>query len=135
VHIFPGRALHVPVASHVRSPEQVSSSAFLTGTQVPPVPVHAWQLPHVAEPQQWPSMQLPETQYTSLLHSIPLGNLSSQAPAVLQNWVDRQTVPPATSQPFAQRVWSAQPPEQATAVMERQPPARSQAGAPLAMPF
>ena len=66
VHVCPGFDLHAPLASHVLVPMQLlGSSAPLIATQVPPAPVHAWQAPHEAEPQQKPSTQLP------LVHSVP----------------------------------------------------------------
>jgi hypothetical protein len=44
--LCPGFFLHVPVASQVLLPVQVSaSSALATATQVPPAPVHAWHVP------------------------------------------------------------------------------------------
>jgi hypothetical protein len=42
----PSFFLHVPEASQVLLPMQVSgSSAFVTATHVPPAPVQAWQVP------------------------------------------------------------------------------------------
>jgi hypothetical protein len=59
VHVSPGLFLQAPVLSHVRAPEQVlsGSSAFVTATQVPAVPVHDWHVPHAAAAQQRLSTQ------------------------------------------------------------------------------
>ena len=66
VHVWPGLSLQAPLASQVLVPMQLlGSSAPLIATQVPPVPVQAWQAPHVAEPQQIWSTQFP------LVHSDP----------------------------------------------------------------
>jgi hypothetical protein len=53
--------LHAPAAVQVRVPAQLSgSSAPATPTQVPFAPVHAWQVPQAAVPQQRPSTQWPD---------------------------------------------------------------------------
>jgi hypothetical protein len=45
--------LHAPLALQLLVPLQLSeSSAFVTATQVPPVPVQAWHVPHDAVVQQ-----------------------------------------------------------------------------------
>ena len=48
----------------------LASSAFLTATQVPPVPVQAWQDPQVCV-QQKPSVQLAEAQSPATVQAMP----------------------------------------------------------------
>lgn len=84
VHVWPGFALHAPLASQVLVPMQLlGSSAFLMAVQVPPVP-HTWQVPHVAVPQQTPSTQFP------LVHSVPTMQAVPPAFFATQALVDEQ---------------------------------------------
>jgi hypothetical protein len=59
-HACPFFVLQTPAALQVFVPLQLSaSSPLVTATQVPPVPVQAWQVPHDDVPQQCPSTQAP----------------------------------------------------------------------------
>jgi hypothetical protein len=52
-HVCPAFFLQAPAASQVLVPLQLSgSSALMIATQVPPVPVQAWHVPHAAPVQQ-----------------------------------------------------------------------------------
>ena len=52
-HDCPAFFLQAPVASQLLVPLQLSaSSAFVIATQVPPVPVQAWQVPQEGTVQQ-----------------------------------------------------------------------------------
>jgi len=73
------------VASQLCVPLQLSSSALVTSTQVPPPPVQLWHVPHAMVPQQWPSTQLPLT----------------QSPAALQAWPETFLHAPVASQLLA----------------------------------
>jgi hypothetical protein len=134
VQLLPDLILQSPVALQVLPPAQVSrSSALMTATQLPLLPVQVWQLPQAAAPQQWPSTQWADEHSTSVLHSTPLAFFAWQAPAELQNWVEEQGAV-VGSQPFAQR-----PPEQrllphGDPVPDLQWPAPSQTGAGVATP-
>jgi hypothetical protein len=76
VHACPPFILHMPVASQLFVPLQLSaSSALFTATHVPPPPVQAWQAPHEAIPQQCPSTQFPLVQSTAPAHVCPLAFL------------------------------------------------------------
>jgi hypothetical protein len=75
--------LQAPVASQPLVPMQLfASSAFLTATQVPPVPVQAWQVPHDGMPQQNPSTQalLVHSALPPAPHAAPLAFLATQVP-------------------------------------------------------
>jgi hypothetical protein len=72
VHACPCLALQVPAASQVLVVAQVSgSSALVTGTQVPPPPVQAWQVPQALTVQQRPSTQLPVVQSVPAAQLLP----------------------------------------------------------------
>ena len=75
---------HVPLASQLCVPLQLSSSALMTCTQVPPPPVQLWHVPQEGAPQQCPSTQLP----------------LAQSPAALQVWPDTFLQAPVASQLF-----------------------------------
>jgi hypothetical protein len=76
VHACPDFILHMPVASQVFVPLQLSaSSALFTATHVPPPPVQARQAPHDAIPQQCPSTQFPLVQSAAPVHVCPFAFL------------------------------------------------------------
>jgi hypothetical protein len=81
--VWPFLLLQVPLPSQVWVPEQAlfGSSAFVTLTQVPPLPVQAWQLPHADLVQQNPSTQLPLPHSTPVPHVAPLAFVGVQTPA------------------------------------------------------
>jgi hypothetical protein len=107
--------LQVPLPSQL--PGQESGSSWLiTETQVPPPPVQAWQAPQVAEPQQWPSTQLPEAHSVFNEQVAPLRAL--QVPAASQvplQWSSSADIT-AWQWPVAAQVWQApvQAPSQQT---------------------
>jgi hypothetical protein len=81
--------LQAPFASQLLFPVQRSgSSALVTATQVPPPPVHAWQLAHDAVPQQWPSTHAPLVHSAAPVHVWPLAFL--HAPAASQACIPLQ---------------------------------------------
>jgi hypothetical protein len=83
VQAWPGRLRQAPLASQLWFPAQLSgSSALITAAQVPPVPVHAWQVPQLAAPQQWASTQWAEEQSPATEHAWP--DLFRQVPAASQ---------------------------------------------------
>jgi hypothetical protein len=89
VHPCPGFSLQAPVASHDFVFVQLSvSSALVTATQVPPPPVHAWQEPHEAAPQQVPSTHEPLAQSDAAVQAWPLAFL--QEPVASQDCVPLQ---------------------------------------------
>jgi hypothetical protein len=66
VHDWPVFFLQAPIASQLCvAPPQLSSSALVTATHVPPPPVHAWHVPHTLAVQQRPSTHDPDA------HSAP----------------------------------------------------------------
>ena len=84
VHACPAFSLQAPVASHDFVLVQLfASSALVTATQMPPPPVHAWQVPHEAVPQQAPSTHAPLAQSAAAVQVCPLAFL--QAPVASQD--------------------------------------------------
>jgi len=89
VHTCPAFSLQEPVASHDFVLVQLSvSSTLVTATHVPPPPVHAWQVPHEAVPQQVPSTQAPVAQSEAAVQVCPLAFL--QAPVASHDCVPLQ---------------------------------------------
>jgi hypothetical protein len=68
-------------------PEHVSgSSALVTATQVPLVPVQDWQVPQAASEQQCPSTQAPLLHWLAVaaVHRLPAPDLDAQVPVDVQ---------------------------------------------------
>jgi hypothetical protein len=81
VQACPCFLLQTPVASQVCVPLQVSaSSAFVIATQVPPVPVQAWQAPHDATLQQTPSTHAALVHSAAAPHAVPFPFLGTHVP-------------------------------------------------------
>jgi hypothetical protein len=117
---LPGRTLHAPAASQVLPPTQWSSSADLTGVQVPVV--QDSQAASQAVLQQTPSTHLPLWQASGVVQAAPGACLGKHLPAV-QTWLLGQGL--LAEQPPAQMV-PAQPAPHVTVVWGRQAPLPSQ---------
>ena len=109
-----GVAVHWPVGAGVPA---------ASGVQLPGVaPLHVWQVPHIALPQQTVSMQLPLMHWFAAVHGWPLGlsaqlrlgavpwqvNGDRQCEAIAQ--LVRQVSPPQTYGVQLDAVGAAQPP-------------------------
>jgi hypothetical protein len=136
VQVSPGLLLQLPALSQVRVPEQLlsGSSVPVTATQVPPVPVHDWQVPQAAARQQRPSTQWSPAHWLSAVQTPPAVMRVTQAPAELQYCVDGHGAvvglhAPAHVVAFAQRLLLHD-----TLIPGLQPPNPSQVGAGAAMP-
>jgi hypothetical protein len=84
VQVWPFAFLHMPVASHVCIPLQVSSLADLTGLHVPsrPVRLHAVHAPVQAALQQYPSAHAPPAHSPAAWHVCPTAFLGTHLPAL-----------------------------------------------------
>jgi hypothetical protein len=79
--VCPVFSLHVPLASQLFVPLQLSeSSALVTLTQVPFAPVQDWQVPHEAEPQHIPSTQAPLVHSPAPPQAVPFVFFVTQEP-------------------------------------------------------
>jgi hypothetical protein len=80
---LPVLSLHVPAASQLLVPVQVSGScALVTATHAPVPATQVMQVPEHGPPQQMPSSQTPDRQPPPFAHGPP--NLALHAPAALQ---------------------------------------------------
>jgi hypothetical protein len=84
VQVWPAAFLHIPAASHICMPLQLSSPADLTGLHVPsrPVRLHAVHAPVQAVLQQYPSAHAPLAHSPLVWHVCPAAFLGTHLPAL-----------------------------------------------------